>query len=82
MNNMGILCNHINQTMEVAAREFIAEIDKGLQNIKLSRVGAHHQNGIMECPIQTILGQRTYFTHAYGHLLTDNSQHKPLANDN
>ena len=38
-----------------AAPAFMHEIKKGLQNIKFSGVGAHHQNSIAEQGIQTIL---------------------------
>ena len=37
------------------APAFMHEIEKGLQNIKFSGMGAHHQNGIAEQGIQTIL---------------------------
>ena len=38
-----------------AAADFLEEINKGLQNITFSRVAAHHQNGIAEQGIQSIL---------------------------
>ena len=38
----------------VATYGFIV-IEKGIQNIKFSGVGAHHQNGTAKCTIQTIL---------------------------
>ena len=38
-----------------AAHGFVDEIDKGIQNIKFSGVGAHHQSGVIERAIQTIL---------------------------
>ena len=34
---------------------FLKEIEKGLQNTKLSGVGAHHQNSIAEHGIQSVL---------------------------
>ena len=48
-----------------AARAFINNIESGLQNIKFSSVGAHHQNGIAERAIQSILSKaRTILMHA------------------
>ena len=48
-----------------AARAFINNIESGLQNIKFSGVGAHHQNGIAEHAIQSILSKaRTILMHA------------------
>ena len=38
-----------------AAYEFLDEIEKGLQNIKFNGVGPHHQNGIAEHGIQSVL---------------------------
>ena len=37
--------------------DFMAEINKGLQNISFCGVGAHHQNGIAERGIQSILSK-------------------------
>ena len=40
------------------------EVNKGLQDIMFSRVGAHHQNGIAERGIQSILTMaRTLLIH-------------------
>ena len=38
-------------------RAFVNNIESGLQNIKFSGVGAHHQNGIAEHAIQSILSK-------------------------
>ena len=44
------------------------EIEKGLQNIKFSTMGTHHQNGIAEQGIQTILMKaQTLLIHAAVH---------------
>ena len=40
-----------------ATRTFVNNIESGLQNIKFSGVGAHHQNGIAEHAIQSILSK-------------------------
>ena len=48
-----------------ASNAFVNEIESGLQNIKFSGVGAHHQNGIAERAIGTILSKaRTILIHA------------------
>ena len=48
-----------------ASKAFVNEIESGLQNIKFSGVGAHHQNGIAERGIGTILSKaRTILLHA------------------
>ena len=48
-----------------ATRTFINNIESGLQNIKFSGVGAHHQNGIAERAIQSILSKaQTILMHA------------------
>ena len=48
-----------------ATRAFVNNIESGLQNIKFSGVGAHHQNGIAEHAIQGILSKaRTILMHA------------------
>ena len=48
-----------------ASKAFVNEIEQGLQNIKFSGVGAHHQNGIAERAIGTILTKvRTILIHA------------------
>ena len=48
-----------------ASKAFVQEIENGLQNIKFSGVGAHHQNGIAERGIGTILTKvRTILIHA------------------
>ena len=44
------------------------EVNKSLQNIIFSRVGAHHQNGIAERGILSILNkERTLLNHASIH---------------
>ena len=51
-----------------AAHAFVNNIESGLQKIKFSGVGAHHQNGIAECAIQSILPKaRTILMHAAIH---------------
>ena len=51
-----------------AAHAFINNIESGLHNIKFSGVGAHHQNGIAERAIQSILSKaRTILMHAVIH---------------
>ena len=51
-----------------ATCDFINNIESGLQNIKFSGVGAHHQNGIAERAIQSILSKaRTILMHAAIH---------------
>ena len=51
-----------------AACAFINNIESGLQNIKFSGVGAHHQNGIAERAIQSILSKaQTILMHAAIH---------------
>ena len=48
-----------------AACAFVNNIESGLQNIKFSGVGAHHQNGIAEHAIHSILSKaRTILMHA------------------
>ena len=48
-----------------AACAFVNNIESSLQNIKLSGVGAHHQNGIAERAIQSILSKaQTILMHA------------------
>ena len=48
-----------------ASVNFMEEINKGLQNTTFSGVGTHHQNGIAECGIQSILTKvRTLWIHA------------------
>ena len=44
-----------------AATDILEETNKGLQNITFSRVGAHHQNGIAEQGIQSILTKHRCF---------------------
>ena len=45
--------------------DFMEKVNKGLQNITFSGVGAHHQNGIAERGIQSILTKaRTLHIHA------------------
>ena len=51
-----------------AARDFINNIASSLQNIKFSGVGAHHQNGVAEHAIQSILSKAgTILMHAAIH---------------
>ena len=48
-----------------AACAFVNNIESSLQNIKFSGVGAHHQNGIAEHAIQSILSKaQTILMHA------------------
>ena len=47
------------------AHAFVNNIESSLQNIKFSSAGAHHQNGIAERAIQSILSKaRTILMHA------------------
>ena len=49
----------------VASADFMNEVNKGLQNMPFSGVGTHHQNGIAERGIQSILTKaRTLLIHA------------------
>ena len=51
-----------------ASADFMNEVNKGLQNITFSGVGAHHQNGIAERGVQSILTKaRTLVIHAAIH---------------
>ena len=48
-----------------ATRAFVNNIESGLRNIKFSGVGAHHQNGIAEHAIQSMLSKaQTILMHA------------------
>ena len=48
--------------------DFMDEVNKGLQNITFSRVGAHQQNGIAQRGIHSILTKaRTLLIHAAIH---------------
>ena len=49
----------------LASKDFVKEIEQGLQHIKFSRVGAHHQNGLIERAIGMVMAKaRTIMIHA------------------
>ena len=49
MLDMGVLVQSYHSGNGIfASAYFMNEVNKGLQNITFSRVGAHHQNGIAE----------------------------------
>ena len=52
----------------IASSDFMDKVNKGLQNIMFSKVGGHHQNGIAERGIQSILtNAETLLIHAAIH---------------
>ena len=66
MADMGIMVQSYQADNSIfAAHTFINNIESSLQNIKFSGVGAHHQNGIAERAIQSILSKaQTILMHA------------------
>ena len=58
MADMGIMVQAYQADNSIfAAHASVNNIESGLQNIKFSGVGAHHQNGITERAIQSILSK-------------------------
>ena len=66
MTDMGITVQAYQADNSIFATwAFVNNIESGLQNIKFSSVGVHHQNGIAEHAIQSILSKaRTILMHA------------------
>ena len=58
MADMGVMVQAYQADNGVfAACDFVNNIESGLQNVKFSGVGAHHQNDIAEHAIQSILSK-------------------------
>ena len=66
MHDMGVVVTHYHSNNGVfAANAFVDEINKSGQMINYAGVGAHHQNGVAERDIQTVMSMaRTMMLHA------------------
>ena len=66
MHDMGIkITSYRTDNGVFAAEDFVTEVEKSMQSIKYSGVGAHHQNGVAERGIGTLMSMaRTMMLHA------------------
>ena len=70
MLDMGVLVQSYQSDNGIfTSTDFMDEVNKGLKNITFSGVGAHHQNGIAERGIQSILTKAKNTSHSCSHSL-------------